>query len=399
MIVLNCEISIQLLCWVIIKHKFWFTRDDNLLAVYFLNTLLKPTWQLPNRFVPSAQKQYLKSLERLSIYRITKYLKRRVFFDLAMVFFGRGRLLNKISTKHRRILWVNLAAPSLGDSLMDLAARTLLHDRNLTLLTDPKNARLYENDRFFSKVYTSARCVRESSRSKPFDLVICDAFAPRVLLKKIFAAPWVDFVGLYGFLNGFEVHRTYFAFARMMDLLAINELDSTDKPQCPTIFVPASSQDLPDVDVCIAVGGEWPFRTYDNWLAIVSCLISRGYSVSLVGSGNGVREAQRIEEKFPLVRSSVGKLPLREVISEISRSKFFIGADGGLWHIACAIPMPTVVLFADCQIFDEDGNRVTRETKDMICEILYDDVKVSNIPSSHVIEAFERLWNRVGLNS
>lgn len=369
------------------------------MAVYFLNTILKPTWQLPNRFVPSAQKQYLKSLERLSIYRITKYLKRRVFFDVTLVVLGRGRLLNKISTKHRRILWVNLAAPSLGDSLMDLAARTLLHDRNLTLLTDPKNAQLYENDRFFSEIYTSARCVRESSRSKPFDLVICDAFAPRVLLKKTFAAPWVDFVGLYGFLNGFEVHRTYFAFARMMDLLAINELDSTDKPQCPTIFVPASSQDLPDVDVCIAVGGEWPFRTYDNWLAIVSWLISRGYSVSLVGSGNGVREAQRIEEKFPLVRSSVGKLPLREVISEISRSRFFIGADGGLWHIACSIPIPTIVLFADCQIFDEDGNRVTRETNDMLCETLYDENVVSNIGAHEVVEAFERLRNRVDLAS
>jgi len=369
------------------------------LEVYFLNTLLKPTWQLPNRFVPSAQKQYLKSLERLSIYRITKYLKRRVFFDVALVVLGRGRLLNKISTKHRRILWVNLAAPSLGDSLMDLAARTLLHDRNLILLTDPKNAQLYENDRFFSEVYTSARSIRESSKSKPFDLVICDAFAPRVLLKKIFAVPGVDFVGLYGFLNGFEVHRTYFAFARMRDLLAINERDSIDNPQCPTISVPALSQDLPEVDVCVADGDECSFRTYDKWLTIVGWLISCGYSVSLVGSGNGVQEAKMIEEKFPLIRSSVGKLSLREVILEVSRSKFFIGADGGLWHIACAIPIPTVVLFADCKIFDEDGNRVTRETKDMLCETLYDDIAVSNIEANQVIEAFERLRNQVDLAS
>ena len=39
---------------------------------------------------------------------------------------------------------------------------------------------------------------------------------------------------------------------------------------------------------------------------------------------------------------------------------------------------------------------MTRDTKDMICEALYDDVKVSNIPDSYVFEAFERLWNRVG---
>jgi len=42
---------------------------------------------------------------------------------------------------------------------------------------------------------------------------------------------------------------------------------------------------------------------------------------------------------------------------------------------------------------------VTRETKDMICETLYDDFKVSNIPQRDVIVAFERLWNRVGLGS
>lgn len=317
-------------------------------------------------------------------------------FDIFLPLVGRGAKCHRIEARHRRILWVNLAAPSLGDSLMDLAARTLLYDKDLILLTHPKNAQLYKDDRFFSEVYTSARCVRKAFQSKPFDLVICDAFSPRVMLKKVFAAPRVDFVGLYGFINGFEVHRTYFAFARMRDLVAVDELNSVDKLHCPTISVPDLLQDRLEVDVCIAVGGEWSFRTYNDWYAVTDWLISRGYSVSLVGSENGVQEAKKIEEKFPLVRSSVGKLSLREVVSEISRSKFFIGADGGLWHIACAIPIPTVVLFADCHMFDKEGNRVTRETKDMICETLYDDVQVSSIDSSEVVEAFERLRNRVG---
>lgn len=320
-------------------------------------------------------------------------------FDVVLPLVGRGVKCHRIEARHRRILWVNLAAPSLGDSLMDLAARTLLYDKELILLTHRKNAQLYEDDRFFSKVYTSARCVREAFHGKPFDLVICDAFSPRVMLKKILAAPHVDFVGLYGFLNGFEVHRTYFAFARMRDLVAVDELESDDKLQCPTISVPDLLQDRPEADVCIAVGGEWFFRTYNNWQAIAGWLISRGYSVLLVGSDNGVQEAREIEEQFPSIRSSVGELSLREVVSEISRSKFFIGADGGLWHIACAIPIPTVALFADCQMFDEDGNRVTRETKDMICEALYDDVQVSNIDPIKVVEAFERLRDRVGFAS
>ena len=166
----------------------------------------------------------------------------------------------------------------------------------------------------------------------------------------------------------------------------------------PTVSVPTELQHpLPKVDVCIAIGGEWSFRTYDHWLPIVSSLASQGYSVSLVGSENGAQKARKIQEEVPSVRSTVGKLSVREVVSEIATAKIFIGADGGLWHIACAIPIPTVVLFADCQIFDEDGSRVTRETKDMICEILYDDGEVCNISPSSVIEAFERLKSWVGL--
>lgn len=318
-------------------------------------------------------------------------------FDVALPLVGRGAKCHRIEARHRRILWVNLAAPSLGDSLMDLAARTLLCDKNLILLTDRKNAQLYENDCFFSEVYTSARCVREAFQSKPFDLVICDAFAPRVMLKKILAAPRVDFVGLYGFLNGFEVHRTYFAFARMMELLG---LDRINEPIRPTITLPSGSRAKPPgVDVCIAIGGEWLFRTYDHWCPVVSWLIEQGYSVSLVGSANGIRKASEILEIAPSVRSTVGALSLPEVVMEIAKARVFIGADGGLWHIACAIPLPSVVLFADCQIFDNEGNHVTRETRDIVCETLYDHFQVSNVHADSVVKAFQRLSARIDLVS
>lgn len=331
------------------------------------------------------------------MYWLVKFLKRQFVFGVVLPLFGRGKVCHRIEARHRRILWVNLAAPSLGDSLMDLAARTLLVDRDLTLLTDPKNVRLYLNDRYFTAVYSSPQVARAASQKNPFDLVICDAYSPRVLLKKVIVAPRIEIVGLYGFLNGFEIHRTYFAFARMLELLA---LDRIDVPMRPTITLPAESKNNPpEFDVCIAIGGEWAFRTYDQWSEVVSWLVAQGYSVSLVGSDNGVRSASEILEIEPTVRSTVGASTLPEVVAEIAKAKVFIGADGGLWHIACAIPIPSVVLFADCQIFDDEGNRVTRETKDIICETLYDDIQVSSIHSDSVIEAFERLSTRIGLRA
>lgn len=325
---------------------------------------------------------------------LVKYLKRRFLFDVVFPLLGRGAECHRIGPRHRRILWVNLAAPSLGDSLMDTAARTLLIDKDLILLTDPKNAQLFLSDQYFTEVYSSLKDVRSVSRKKPFDLVICDAYSPRVMLKKMIAAPGIEFVGLYRFLNGFEVHRTYFAFARMMELLAIDRIDG---PMRPVITIPADLKDKShEVDICIAIGGEWAFRTYVHWGSVVSWLVAQGYSVSLVGSSNGVKNASEILDVAPSIRSTVGALSLPEVVVEIAKARVFIGADGGLWHIACAIPRPSVVLFADCQIFDELGNRITRETKDIVCEALYAESQVSDIPSDRVIAAFARVSQLIG---
>jgi hypothetical protein len=327
--------------------------------------------------------------------KVLKFWKRVIykffFLDLRFGFLEEEKIQDSAS----RILWINLAAQSLGDSLMDLAARPLLFGRDITLITSKKNAELYSDDSFFKHV-CSIEVIEQARLPQKFDLVICDSFSPRVLKAKLVLAPNVPYVGLYGFLNGFEVHRTYFSFARMMELL---NLPSMEIPMRPSIHVPELSNEggLPQVDVCLAVGGEWAFRTYAHWFEVISWLIQKGYSVSLVGSKNGLETSNEIVANEPRVRTTVGDLSLREVVVEITKAKVFIGADGGLWHMACAIPKPTVVLFADCQIFNEEGNRVTRETTDMVCETLYDDLEVSNIEPGAVIAAFERLWARIEL--
>ena len=98
-------------------------------------------------------------------------------------------------------------------------------------------------------------------------------------------------MGLYEFINSFEVHRTYFSFGRMMELL---DLSSIDNPIRPTVSVPSPLvSDNTSVDVCVAVGGEWAFRTYQNWLEIISWLVRNGYSVSLVCSDNGIEMSEK----------------------------------------------------------------------------------------------------------
>lgn len=357
-----------------------------------IKILMRKTWRLP-KGVASGQAFFLQKRRYRQLRWILKYIKRRIFVFIAVQHFGLTREVQAISDSDRNILWINWAAPSLGDSLMDLSARVMLYDRKVTLLTHPHNVELYRGDPYFHAVYSDPMLLRSENGSSAFDIVLCDAFSPRVLFRKILVAPLVPFVGLYGYINGFEVHRTRFAFERMSQLLGVS---NSRYFQRPSIMVSDEElvQRFPS-DVCIAVGGEWSFRTYNHWLEVIERLILDGHSVSLVGSKNGIETANAILASQPAVRSTVGMLSLKEVVSHIAKAKMFIGADGGLWHIACAIPTPSVVLFADCQIFDEEGKRVTRETEDIICETLYHENDVSCIPSVRVNEAFKRLVKKL----
>jgi len=355
-----------------------------------IRKLMRRTWELPVG-VPSAQSKFLSERQFCSLKWIFKYLKRRVFCFLFIEHCGLTAEKKSISDQDKDILWINLAAPSLGDSLMDLAARVMLSDRQITLLTHPKNEALYKQDPYFHAIYSDPDLLIRERDRRSFDLVICDSFSPRVLIHKLRLAPFIPFVGLYGYLNGFEVHRTKYSFMRMKELLGVDILHF---PMRPTIAYSNQYSDDVMFDVCIAIGGEWEFRTYFHWLEVVENLLKLNLSITLVGSLNGASLASQICSQFPQVHSTVGALSLRDVPSWIARARYFIGSDGGLWHVACSIPVPTVVLFADCELFDDTGDRVTRETEDMECEPLYHEAEVSQISPADVLVAFERLKTR-----
>lgn len=344
------------------------------------------TTSLPKSlFVPSAANKFIESREAYQFFRLLKFAKRY------LVYWVIGRVFGLVSERQaiadeQNILWINFSAPSLGDSLMDLSARVLLADRKLDLFTSKKNSKLYQHDRWFTDVFDSTK-----EMTKKYDLVICDSFAPKVLVKKLRVAPLTPMVSMYEFLNGFDLNRTYFAFARMLDLLGKKPVDCRVKP-----YLTVCSDLQTNADLCIAVGGEWSFRTYRKWHLVVEQLVHHNVRVHLIGGTNGISDHERLMRLFPSITSSVGNR-LEEVSSEIANTPFFMGADGGLWHMACALDRATVALFADCEIFDADGHRVMRDTSEMVCEALYDDDEVSNIKAEDVVEAFFRLRRRVDI--
>jgi len=332
-------------------------------------------------FVPSDQSGFLS--KRISKSRWAfKFIKRFSFFViLGQVLFEKKQIPKGVAPLN--ILWINLSAPSLGDSLMDLGSRVLVANHNIDLLTDKRNIALYENDAIFRRATANVFKCRQWALRRSYDIVFVDAYSPRVLIKKILVSWRAPFCGIYGFLNGFEVHRTYYSFFRVAYLLGLDRVDSPIRPLL-SMSEDERCKAIPEASyICIAVGGEWEFRTYAHWEAVIEEIGQK--RCVLVGSENGVVEAANLKSRFPELKSFVGDLTLMDTASVINRSTLFVGSDGGLWHVACALSKPSVALFADCSIFDQNKKLHLRQTRDINVSPLYSQSRVSDIRPLDVV--------------
>lgn len=367
------------------------------MAVGLLKTYLRRSWELDClEGVPSDQSRWLeKESSRLKWY--IKFAKRRAYMALT----GQGRLeRNSIPASAQRILWINQTAPSLGDALMDTSARCLLKGRTVHLLTSEKNAALFRGDDYFERVFDDSQQTEVVHREYPYDLAILDSFSPRTIGRKRVVCPQLPFVGLYGYLNGFEVHRTLFSYHRLAKLLSLDLEDIKGGRLVHHALgrspgTEYTSEPGPRPLIAIGIGGEWEFRTYKYWRRVIASLVEAvpGCQITLLGSANGRSDAKLLDSELSgtvHLRNRVGSLSLEETCSELRRSDLYVGADGGLWHMASGCGISTVALFADCALFDSDGQQVSRASPDQRCTSLTADRDVSQIEPSQIVEAIKQ---------
>ena len=320
-------------------------------------------------------------------HQITKLLRRR-FFKFACARFSQKK---KINSTHDRILWILVSAPSLGDILMDVSPADLLADRHVDLYaTNNTAAEFLASDPRFNCVFSEINDVKRKAQSLPYDLIYLDSFSVRSLRVAKRIQPNCDLVSAFGYLNGFDVHRILFAYSRLEYLLDL-----------PSNVIPRTmcKRSLPEVPkkpkgkrikVAIAVGGNWKFRDYQHWLSVVELLLGSPHNVTVVllGSENGKKASEVITGKFPGVYSYVGSTSITETSSILSQCDRLITVDSGLMHIGQYLGIPTIALFADCQLFDDSGQRVFRISPESSAKVLYDECDVSNIRSEDIYGVF-----------
>jgi len=310
---------------------------------------IKKTYTLPFKFeIPNYSADFIEKKPLIKMW--FKYIKRYLFINLK-----NQKLLEikRILPKHRNILWINISAPSLGDSLMDLSSRTMLKGRKVDLFTDKKNAELYKDDFLFSTIYTDKKKVDK----KKYDLVIIDSYSPRCIHIKSYIAKLTPFVGMYGYYNGPEVNRVLFSFHQMNNLLgyAKNE-DEINKIAKTSISISCRDRDiiqkinLPSDFIAFAIGGEWSYRIYNKWDLIIEKLLTQDsdLNIVLIGSSNAKQSVKRIIDKFSgcKVYSYVDQFSFNQTAEIIRHASILFCCDGGLMHSANAVNTPIVALFA-----------------------------------------------------
>ena len=357
-----------------------------------LNVLgFEKTYTLPFKFdIPNYTQEFLKKKSAIKIW--FKFIKRYLYINLKS-----QKLLEiySILPKHNNILWINISAPSLGDSLMDLSSRIMLKDRKVDLFTDNKNADLYKDDFIFSTIYTNKKQVDKNK----YDLVIIDSYSTRSIHIKADIADLTPFVGMFGYYNGPEVNRVLFSFHQMNNLLGYRKGEvEVNKIAKSSMSISIKDQNviqeakLPRRYIAIALGGEWSYRTYNEWDKVVEKLLinDKNLNVIVLGSDNAIISAKKIMDKFSHMNvfDCVAKFTFNQTSQIIKQAQILLCCDGGLMHSANAVNTPIVALFAKLT--------AQMQLTESICAFsLYDKNNVNNISVQQILQKYNEAANFV----
>lgn len=325
---------------------------ERFIASRWTQTAVTRSTQIPFDGVPHEPDVYLAHTSRLTIAK--KYLHKAALLKL----YGQPPLELHRLDRSQRILWI-YARRNFGDATMDMAGRALLKGLGyrLDLLTLPALHKLFEEDDVFGHVYSNPADIDASQ----YDAILLQEFnLPSIRLKARHFRR-MPFACLFQFFNGPDRNQTCFSFASVNALFALghsaSELQRLSKPYLATSAATRDSvQPLVPAEpfIALATGGIDPNRTYHRWPALLELLercddprIPR--TVVLLGSDNGLDIARELcarQTQRVTITSLVGKLAFLQAREVVARAALFVGADGGLMHVAHTTDTPSVSLFS-----------------------------------------------------
>jgi heptosyltransferase-2 len=294
----------------------------------------------------------------------------------------------EIPSNAKRILYVYLGNPNLGDSIMDLSPRTLWVEKDLQvdIYTNSVMASLYEDDPSFHKIISDPKDL-----AAEYDFIVLQSYSWKCLKFKWRYYFFKPFATLHGHYYGCEFNRLVFAEAAWRDVMQLPSPSLNGQSPCPAVFN-LSLDHTSDVGtrlknkVALAVGGIVDWRTYANWADVVAKVHDHLPDVEwvLIGSENGIAAAELLMQCYQAnikITNLVCKLSLNEVFRQLQNVSLLVAADGGLMNVGRAAKVPIVALFA------REIHPLMRFSVQDQAYVIHSEKSVQDIPVNKIADA------------
>jgi ADP-heptose:LPS heptosyltransferase len=318
----------------------------------WLDNAVSRSTVIPYQGVPYEPEVYLRRTSRLKIAK--KYLHKQLLLKAHRQL----RLERAHLDPTQRVLWI-YGKRNFGDATMDTAGRALLKDKGMRvdLLALPSLVPLFSEDDVFGKVYGDPGQVDP----KRYDAVLLSEYnLPSIRIKTRHFAK-LPYAGLFRYFNGPDRNQIRFSYASINGVFALgHDAGTLAAISKPYLTSSAATRDsvrglLPTRPfMVLAAGGVDPNRTYHRWPEFLE-LLSRydnaaaAKEIVVLGSDNGMQIARQLCASAPgnvRIRSFTGKLAFLQAREIVAHAELFVGADGGLMHVAHTTDTPSVSLFA-----------------------------------------------------
>ncbi|MEX3941243.1 glycosyltransferase family 9 protein [Paraburkholderia sp. BR10937] len=267
-----------------------------------------------------------------------------------MVMSGQQFLMTETAPRNtRKVLWY-YDWGTIGDSIMDLSQRFLIHaDIEIDLCMPYGPIELFTGDSRFRRVFKAL-----SDADDRYDLAIVQNITTKTLGQKVRFFPRTRFCSIMGHRRNEDFSRMQLSYERLAQIFDVTNGTGPIEPSLEVVH--DETADADGFQILVAVGGNDRRRRIDDWsklLRAVDAFWPKSYvkpRYVLLGNGEPAREAVRqIEAHLPAQRLvTVTDMPdLRAAAEVIDRCSFFLGADGGLMHIAAALGKPGVAIFSE----------------------------------------------------
>lgn len=251
----------------------------------------------------------------------------------------------QIDPHWRRGLWIYFRTAQIGDSLMDLSARSFFSNKDCTidLWTSDQLAKLYADDDWFQTVTSNG----DDVFNQPYDFVVVQSMhhsAVHLKIKHFKTLPWIC---MQGYFDVPDFDRGPWGAQRLSDLYGDFHATPSKWDGRQKLATHHLIDDKLKWRVTIVLGGMDPVRTFEKWHQVVGELVSSmGLEVTLIGTGKAAQSQSDLIQSMGFGRAVidlVNQIDLQELIRVIAVTKLLLVADGGAMHMGVALKVPKII--------------------------------------------------------